>query len=161
MKKFAMMAAVAVAAMLAMPAAAHAEWYAGAAWTKYDTDAADVNAATGRLGYRFNPNFAVEGEGSIGIDDDDGAEIDAAYGAYAVGILPLGSSGFDVFGRAGYMQYDIDGGVFPDIEEGGFSYGAGVGWRLTDGIGLRADYTRSEVDDADVDSIALGAVVNF
>lgn len=161
MKRLTIMAAVAAVALMAAPGAANAEWYTGAAWTAYDSDNADVNAATGRLGYRFNPNFAVEGEGSIGIDDDDGAELDAAYGAYAVGIVPIGSSGFDVFGRAGYNHFDVDGGVFPDIEESGFSYGAGLGWRITPSIGLRADWTRTEVDPGDVDSVSLGAVVNF
>lgn len=157
MKKFALMAAVAAASMMALPAVAHAEWYAGAGYTQFETDDAEVGAATGRLGYRFNPNFAVEGEGSIGVDDDDGAELDGAYGAYAVGVLPIGTSGFEVLGRAGYQEIEIDG---TGVDEGGFSYGAGVGWRLGSGFGLRADYTRTEADD-DVDAISLGGTVNF
>jgi hypothetical protein len=50
MKKFAIMAAVAAASMMALPAVAHAEWYAGAAYTQYDTDNAEVGGVTGRLG---------------------------------------------------------------------------------------------------------------
>jgi len=162
MNKFAFMAAVAAAALAGAPTIAHAEWYAGAAYTQYDLDDAEVGGATGRVGYRFNPNFAVEGEGTLGVDDDDAAELNNTYGAYAVGILPIGSSGFDVFGRAGYQQFDVDrAGLAPDVDDGGLSYGAGVGWRLGSGFGLRADYTRSEVDDEDIDAISLGGVVNF
>ena len=162
MNKIALMAAAAAAALAITPVAAQAEWYAGAAYTQYDLDAADVGGVTGRLGYRFNPNFAVEGEGTLGVEDDDNAELNNAFGAYAVGILPIGASGFDVFGRAGYQQFDIDGsGPQPDIDEGGFSYGAGVGWRLGGGFGIRADYTRTEADDEDIDAISLGGVVNF
>lgn len=157
MKKFALMAAVAAASMMAVPAVAHAEWYAGAAYTQYDADDAEVGGVTGRLGYRVNPNFAVEGEGTLGVDDDDGAELDSAYGAYAVGVLPVGTSGFEVLGRAGYQQIDIGG---TSVDDGGFSYGAGVGWRLGGGFGLRADYTRTEADE-DVDAISLGGTVNF
>ncbi|MGE0741328.1 MAG: porin family protein [Hyphomonadaceae bacterium] len=161
MRKLALMAAVAATAMIAAPTVAHAEWYAGAAYTQYDLDDAEVGGVTGRVGYRFNPNFAVEGEGALGVDDDDNAELNSTYGAYAVGIVPVGTSGFDVFGRAGYQQFDVERTVGPDIDDGGFSYGAGVGWRLGSGFGLRADYTRTEVDEEDVDAISLGGVVNF
>jgi hypothetical protein len=162
MKKFALMAAVAAAAMMAVPAVAHAEWYAGAAYTQYELEEADVGGVSGRLGYRFNPNFAVEGEGTFGVEDDDNAEFEGAYGAYAVGILPLGASNFSVHGRAGYNHVEVDGtGLQPDIDEGGFSYGGGVGWNLGGSWGLRADYTRTEADDEDVDAISLGATMNF
>jgi outer membrane immunogenic protein len=162
MRKFTMMAAVAAAALMAVPAVAHAEWYAGAAYTQYDFDEAEVGGLTGRVGYRFGPHLAVEGEGTFSVDDDTNAELNGAYGAYAVGILPIGSSGFDVHGRAGYNHIDVDGaGPQPDIDEGGFSYGAGVGYRLSDRFGLRADYTRTEVDDSDADAISLGGSVHF
>lgn len=162
MNKFAMMAAVAATALTAAPAVAHAEWYAGAGYTQYQLDDADVGGVTGRVGYRFNPHFAVEGEGTLGVDDDSNAEFNGAYGAYAVGILPIGSSGFDVHGRAGYNQIDVDG-TFPqsDIDAGGFSYGAGVGWRVGERFGLRADITRTDTDDGDADAISLGGTVNF
>lgn len=159
MKKFAMMAAVAAAALMAVPAVAHAEWYAGAAYTQYDLDGAEVGGATGRLGYRFSPNFAVEGEGSVGVDDDQGVELNNAVGAYAVGIVPFGSSGFSAHGRIGYAQAEIDtplGGAKDD----GLSYGAGLGWNVTQNVGIRADYTRFEGND-DADAISLGAQFNF
>lgn len=158
MNKFAMMAAVAVAAMLAAPNAAHAQWYAGAGYTQYEFDNAEVGGVTGRVGYNFTPHFGVEGEGTFGVDDDDGVELDNAVGAYAVGRIPLGNT-FGVHGRVGYQTIDVDtplGGV----EDDGVSYGGGVSWQATPGLGIRADYTRFEGDN-DADSISLGGVVNF
>lgn len=161
MKKLAMMAAVAVAAMLAVPTAANAQWYAGAGYTQYEFDGADaeVGGVTGRVGYNFSPNFGVEGEGTWGTDDDNGVELDSAYGGYAVGRIPLGSSGFGVHGRVGYQTVEVStpGG---DIEDDGVSYGAGASWQATPGLGIRADYTRFEGDE-DADAISLGGVVNF
>jgi outer membrane immunogenic protein len=159
MKKFAMMAAVAAAALMAVPAVAHAEWYAGAAYTQFDLDGAEVGGATGRLGYRFSPNFAVEGEGSVGLDDDEGVELNHAVGAYAVGIVPFGSSGFSAHGRIGYAQAEVETPL-GDADDDGLSYGAGLGWSATNSIGIRADYTRFEGDE-DADAISLGASFNF
>lgn len=159
MKKFAMMAAVAATALMAIPSVAHAEWYAGAAYTQYDLDGAEVGGATGRLGYRFSPNFAVEGEGSVGVDDDQGVELNHALGAYAVGIVPFGSSGFSAHGRLGYATAEVDT-PFGDADDDGLSYGAGLGWNVTQNVGIRADYTRFEGDD-DADAISLGASFNF
>jgi hypothetical protein len=162
MKKFAMMAAVAAAAFVAVPAAAHAEWYAGAGYTQYEADDADsTGGVTGRLGYRLTPHFAVEGEGTAGVSDGDNASLNSAIGIYGVGTLPIGSSGFDVHGRVGYNQIDMDRDAAPDLDDGGLSYGAGVGWNVTSRVGLRADFTRTETDSADADAISLGGTINF
>ncbi len=159
MKKFTMMAAVAAAALMAVPAVAHAEWYAGAAYSQYSVEDADLGGATGRLGYRMNPNFAIEGEGTVGVDDDQGVELNHAVGAYAVGILPIGSSGFEAHGRVGYQTVEVDTPL-GDVDDDGLAYGVGVGWNATSIIGIRADYTRME-GDLDTDAISLGASFNF
>jgi opacity protein-like surface antigen len=161
MKKIAMMAAVALAAMVAAPAAAHAQnWYAGAGYTNFDADGADIGAATGRLGYRFNRNIAVEGEASAGLDDENGVELNHNAGLYAVGILPVTQS-FDVHGRVGYQQSELDTPL-GDVSDEGIGYGVGATWRFAPSFGVRADYTRLEGDDdAEADAISLGAVVNF
>lgn len=159
MKKFAMMAAVAATALMAVPAVAHAEWYAGAAYTQYDLDGPEVGGVTGRLGYRMNPNFAVEGEGTFGIDDDEGVELNHALGAYAVGIVPFGASGFEAHGRLGYQTIEVDTPL-GDADDDGLAYGVGLGWNATSNIGIRADYTRMDGDE-DTDAISLGASFNF
>jgi opacity protein-like surface antigen len=159
MKKFAMMAAVAAAAMLAMPGVASAQnVYANLGYTQYDFDGAEVGGVTGRLGYNFNQNFGVEGEATFGVDDDAGVELDNSLGAFAVGRIPLGNT-FGVHGRVGYQTVDLDtpgGGVDDD----GVAYGGGVSWQATPGIGIRADYTRFE-GDLDSDGVSLGATMNF
>jgi hypothetical protein len=159
MKKFAMMAAVAATALMAIPSVAHAEWYAGAAYSHYDLDGPEVGGVTGRLGYRFSPNFAVEGEGTLGVEDDEGVELNHAAGAYAMGILPFGSSGFSAHGRIGYQMVEVDTPL-GDADDDGLAYGAGLGWNITERVGLRADYTRMEGDE-DTDAISLGAQFNF
>jgi len=160
MKKLALSAAVAVAAMMAVPMSAHAQWYAGAGYTNFDADGADVDAATARLGYRINPNFAVEGEASTGIGDDDGVDLNHNAGLYAVGILPL-SDRFDLHGRVGYQTTEI-GTPIGDFNDDGIGYGVGATWRVTPGLGIRADYTRLEgEDEAQADAISVGGVVNF
>lgn len=160
MKKFALMAAVAAATTMAMPMAANAQWYAGAAYTNFDADGADVGAATGRLGYRFNPNFAVEGEASVGIDDDEGVELNHNAGLYAVGILPV-TSNFDLHGRIGYQQTEVDTPI-GDVSDEGLGYGVGATYRFTPNLGVRADWTRLEGDDeAEADAISIGAAFNF
>jgi outer membrane immunogenic protein len=162
MKKFAIMAAVAAATLAGLPAVAHAEWYAGAAYQQFDLNDANVGGVTGRLGYNFTPHFGVEGDATLGVDDDNNAELNNAFGAYAVGTLPIATSGFDVHGRVGYQQFDVDGsGGQPDIDSGGLSYGAGVGWKVGQRWGIRADWTRTETDEDDVDGISLGAQVGF
>lgn len=159
MRKIAMMAAAAAAAVMAVPAAASAEWYAGAAYTQYDLDGPEVGAVTGRVGYRVNPNFALEGEAGFGVDDDGGVEIDSTVAGYAVGILPLGTSGFSAHGRVGYQTIEIDT-PFGDADDDGVAYGGGVSWRAAGNLDIRADYTRLEGDE-DADAISLGAQVNF
>lgn len=159
MKKFAMMAAVAAAALMAVPAAANAQVYAGAAYTQYDLDGAEVGAATGRLGYRFSPNLAIEGEASVGIDDDAGVELNNSLGAFAVGSIPFGSSGFAAHGRVGYQTMEVDTPL-GDVNDDGFAYGAGLSWQATPGVGIRADYTRME-GDLDTDAVSVGAQFNF
>lgn len=157
MKKFAMLAAVSAIAMFAVPGAANAQAYAGLGYTAMDTDAGDIGAVTGRLGYRFNQNFAVEGEGSFGVDDD-GVELDNNLGAYAMAILPVADT-FDVHGRVGYQRSEFDT-PFGGGDDDGVGYGVGATWRATPAFGVRADYTRLD-GDFESDAISLGGVVNF
>jgi hypothetical protein len=159
MNKFAMMAAVAVAALMAAPTAAHADWYAGAGYTQYEFDDGDVGGITGRLGYRFNPNFAVEGEGSFGVEDDDAVELSHAVGAYGVASLPI-TSQLAVHGRLGYQMVEVDTPL-GDADDDGIGYGGGVSWNFTNGFGVRADYTRLEGDEGEADTWSLSGIVNF
>lgn len=159
MKKSALLSAAALAvAMFAMPSLASAQVYVGAGYTHYDTDGGEIGGATGRVGYRFNQNLAVEGEGTWSVDDDDAVELDQAYGAYVVGTLPVTQS-FGVHGRVGYQDAQFSTPL-GDAEANGLAYGVGATFNLTPSFGVRADYTRLE-GDLETDTIGLGAVVSF
>lgn len=158
MKKFSLMAAVAAAALMAMPAAANAEWYAGAAYTNFDYEGGDVDAVTGRLGYRVSPNFAIEGEASTGLDDG-AVELNHNAGVYGVAILPV-TSNFDLHGRLGYQTTEV-GTPLGEFSDDGVGYGVGATYRLTPGFGVRADYTRLEGDEGEADAMSVGGVFNF
>ena len=102
-----------LAAAIATPASAQVVndtgWYAGVGGTYYtaNDDDVDVTGATGRLGYRFTPNFGVEGEASFGIDGDTAdvlgtpvdVDLDDQFGVYAVGFLPVSETLELVAGR--------------------------------------------------------------
>jgi len=159
LKKLTLIAAAA-AAMLTLAPAAQAEWYAGVGYTQYELDDADRGGVTGRLGYRFNPNFAVEGEASTGVADDDDVELNYNAGAYAVGIVPL-TPNFDVFGRVGYQTTDVDTAL-GGADDDGIGYGVGANWRPTGSrFGVRADYTRLEGEDDGADTFSLSGTMNF
>ncbi len=159
MNKFAMMAAVAAAALMAAPVAASAQTYAGAGYTNFDYDGGDIGAVTGRLGHRFGPNFAVEGEASTGVEDDGGIELNHNVGAYARAILPV-TSNLDLHGRVGYQTTEIDTPL-GDVDDDGVAYGAGAEWRFTPSFGVRADWTRMEGDEGEADALSIGGVLNF
>jgi len=95
------------------------------------TENADIAIINGRIGYRFNDYFAVEGEIGFGVGGDDvnrvipvdvapfgtvdvdanvDLSIDNYYVAFARGILPV-SNQFDLFVRLGYGEANADADV--------------------------------------------------
>ena len=143
---------------------------------------ADILLINGRLGYRFNAYFAVEGELGFGLGGDDvdrvipldvlgntvdvdtnvDLNVDNYYIAFARGIYPI-SEDFDIFARIGYGQATADADVVGNVagltaeasasaNESGFAYGVGGQYNLTQYDGIRADYTRLE--DMDIISLA-------
>lgn len=134
----------------------------------------DITMITGRLGYRLNDYFAVEGElgfglggdsinqivpvniGGVGANVDTNADLDVKN--YSVGfvraILPV-SDQFDVFGRLGYGQATAEADVTASLagisasssaqeKVSGLAYGVGGQFNFTEFDGIRADYTRLE-----------------
>lgn len=107
---------------------------------------------------------AVEGEYTTTISDGEiggGGEWDAdtlaAYGVYR----SLG----DIYakGKAGFLDQDVKrsgtgGGTVANGDESGFSFGAGVGFRLTRGSAIEAEYT---VASDDLTFISVGYVTRF
>jgi outer membrane immunogenic protein len=154
--------ALAAASMLIAPAfmtaqAQNADIYVSGGYTQFNGDGgADLGAITGRVGVGFGPNFAIEGEASIGVKEDSGTELDNEIGVFAVGKLPINPS-FDLFARVGVARIETS----PGGDEDGLAYGAGAQWNLTDKDGIRGDWTRHDYDAGDVDAYSISYVRSF
>lgn len=175
MKRTVLAAATAIASAVAFAPSASAQLYGGAGLTVFQTDIDDqdinIAAAMGRLGWEFNPFFAIEGEAAFGIAEDEidvpapigpvDIGIDSGFGVFAVGKIPLAV--VDLFGRIGYADVSIEGsaGGFSASEDGsGMAYGAGINFNVLI-LRMRAEYTRYEIDDGDIDSLGLSALLKF
>ena len=131
--------ATAAISLFAVPAMAQTvsspQWSGSVGYTALDGDDVDLGAITGRVTARLHPNFAVEGEASIGVKDDDitvagvNAKVEHDYdaAAYGVGILPV-SPNFELFGRVGYGTTSIKAevaGVRAEADGESVNYGVG------------------------------------
>lgn len=168
MKKLAALAALAAVAGLAGTAQAQQTGvYANAGYTHFDGDDVTLGGVTGRVGYRFHPNFAVEGEATTGVKDDEvgpaTVELDHAIGVFGVGIVPV-SPNLDVFGRIGYGEIKASAsvpGFAASADAEGVAYGGGAQYMFTDKFGVRGEYTRLEGEDDGVNTVSASAVVKF
>jgi len=142
----------------------------------------DITMITGRIGYRINDYFAVEGEAGFGFGGDEfsqavpvdvagttlnvdtniGLDVENYYVGFARGILPI-SKDFDIFARIGYGQASASADITASLagisasgsvedEADDFAYGVGAQYDFTENDGIRADYTR--LDETDIISIA-------
>jgi hypothetical protein len=142
--------------------------YASLGYGNANLDPLNLGAIQGRLGYRFNNWFGVEGEAGVGVREDtatySGIAIDFKLkhqeAIYAVGFLPL-SDKTDLLARVGYGHAEIEGSALgASASAGGDAWAAGVGFQHHfDGVnGVRVDYTRHEFNDdggsADVWAVA-------
>jgi hypothetical protein len=99
-----------------------------------------------RVGQQFNPYLAIEGRvgGSVSGGRSDGFHVDinALYGGYAKGILPITPwfSGYAIAGVAGaqiHRNY-----ADSNSNEAGLSYGVGTEFNLGGGASLNVEWAR-------------------
>jgi hypothetical protein len=175
MKRSLLLAVAGIGAVVALAPAASAQLYGGAGYTVVTADdgnGGDLNfgALLGRLGYKTNPFFGVEGEFSIGVQDESfdvlGTTVDVGldneFGVFAVGFLPLPMVG-DLFGRVGYANVTVDAsgaGTTLSEDGSGLAYGGGLQFNVAF-LKLRAEYTRYEPEDGEFDSYGLSAILQF
>jgi hypothetical protein len=169
--------ATAAVSLFALPAAAQSfsqpQWYGTAGYTALDADSVDLGAITGRIGAKVSPNFAFEGEASIGVVDDDvtvggvtaSVEQDYDAAAYAVGILPVAPN-FELFGRVGYGTTSIKAdvaGITAEEDGESVNYGVGGNYFFDANNGIRADWTRRDFtdDNGEVDTYGVSYVRRF
>lgn len=166
------------AAAAALPAlTANAEqggrFYTNLAYTVLDGDGVAFGAATVRVGRTLTDIFGVEGEGSVGVDEDSlgqgaTAEVRQQLAGYVTARLPIGERG-RIHTRIGYGSVEIRSeapGLFGTTEEDTFnldgaSLGIGGAYDLTERIGLRGDLTAFEGDEGSLNIVSAGISVRF
>jgi outer membrane immunogenic protein len=177
-------AAASAVLVLSLPAFAAAQdatsqtgAYGGLGYAYHDYDGANLSALQGRLGYRFTPNLAVEGEGGFGVGRDTSSiagvrtrsKLDYQGAVYGVGLLPV-TPKLDLFARAGYgatrvkVRADSGGTTVSDHDTlKSWNYGAGAQYHFDDKNGVRAEYTRADATrgDPNANVWSLGYVRRF
>lgn len=129
-------------------------------------------------GYMFNRNLGVEaayvnlGEvsysGSFGPFPVVGGKVElTGFNIAALGSFPINEQ-FSVFGKLGLFIWDVEasdvtGGVPFSAKTDGtdISFGLGVGYNFTRNLGVRAEWERFKLDEADSDLLSIGIVWRF
>lgn len=176
MKNVFIAAASAAAVTALVPAFAQAQTvtaptgvYGSVGYANADAGGFNIDAIQGRLGYRMNNYFGVEGELATGLKSDrqtetvsgvtvnESVKLRHQEAIYAVGFVPV-SPNFDVIGRVGYGNTNVrarataTGATGPitlaDTADGdSWNYGAGVQYHFDGVNGVRADFTRHDYRD--------------
>jgi len=165
-------------ALFALPTAVLAQdaprGYATLGYSQIDTEQAVLGAVTARAGWKVLPYVGVEGEASVGVEDETfdvsiggtGGTIELKHdvAAYAVAFLPLGEH-IELFARVGYGTTSIEAStpavsVIGDGESLNYGLGASAFYGAN---GLRADWTRKEFSDngGEADSWSVSYVRRF
>ena len=159
--------------LAALPAAALAQddqaqtapsqFYGALGYTQVDTRQADLGAVTVRAGWKVWSHVGVEGEASVGVQDDSfdvsvggnggGIELKHDLAAYAVAFLPVGRH-IELHARAGFGSASVESSV-PAV----YAYGAGESFNYGLGMsafsrsnGLRLDWVRKNFSDSDLEA---------
>ena len=120
-------------------------------------------------GYQFNRWFGLEGGyADLGKLETSGIGRDIeASSVYltAVGTVPFTDT-FSGYAKAGFQRWDLDTalpGVTGTTDDNGTDpvYGVGLQYRLNDKVALRGEYSRFEVEDADLDLAQLQVRYDF
>jgi hypothetical protein len=161
--------------LLATPAFAQSTpgVYGSIGYSSVQADDIDLGAVTGRIGTRLTPFIGIEGEASIGVNDDeiDGftpaatVELEHDLAAYVTGTVPV-SPNLELFARVGYGTTSIEADVagFTASEDGeSVNYGVGANYFFDGSNGVRGDWTRRDFQDdgGDADVWSLSYVRRF
>lgn len=118
-------------------------------------------------GYQFHPNWGVEAAytdfGDVDLVGNAGKVEADTWSLVAVGTLPF-TDRFSGYAKAGFHSWDAEahtGGVRIGDDGTDPTYGLGLQYRFTDTVALRGEYSRFEMDEADVDLAQLQVRFDF
>lgn len=168
-----------------------AGWFAGIGFGQSDIDSAITTGliTSGQVegkdtayklfgGYMFNRNFGAElsylrlGDvsysGSFFGAPVVGGTVEASgFNVAAIGAFPV-SPAFSLFGKVGFFMWDAEasdttaGAPFSAKTDGtDLSFGLGAAYNFTRNLGVRAEWERLKVEDADADLLSIGLVYRF
>jgi Outer membrane protein beta-barrel domain len=150
----------------AQNASSPGDLYVSGGYDYLDIEGVNFGTVQGRLGHSFTPNFAIEGVGGLGINDEERlgakARIRGTLGGFLVASAPLGER-FSVLGRLGYLQTwaELKAFGFTKQEDvGSVAIGVGAQFHLDDTNGLRGDYTHYP-SNSGVNGFSLSYVRKF
>lgn len=165
-----------LAALATLSAPAFAQgWYADVGYQQLNFDGsgvdADLGAITGHVGYNLNPNFAIEGEAGVGVQEESfntilgnvDVELNYLVGIYGKAQLPV-TDQLNLFARGGVVNAELGAsgaGINDSGSETGFGYGAGAEFMLNPVFGIRGDYTRYDIDDVEADAFMVGVAFKY
>ena len=135
------------------------------------SDTLDLDFPAGLLlaGFEINKYLAVEAEGTVMTRDDtlSGYDVEGSYnGVFIKAQMPL-SDVFSAHLRLGRIERQLEIPSITGTKRTSTSTGYGIGgeYRLTEKLGVRADYTWGELSDSngssDVKLMSLLAVFHF
>lgn len=174
--------AAAIAACAFTTTMAHADdatdVYIGGSIGGYALDVDDIDFDDGArfvrayAGLNLSENLSIEGDYtrlSESEDDIGGTPSEFEADAFSVFVRPSVSLSdhIDIYGKAGWSWYDTEfrttAGVPATLtsDDDDFAWGGGVDLHLSDNLTLRGDFTRIEVDDADLDMLSAGLTFRF
>ena len=167
------------AVVAAAPAAAETGLYLGGGVGVYtldiDNTSFDDNSTVAKVfaGLRITDNLAIEGEYQKLFESKDdifGSDAELEADAWTVSIrpiLPL-TDFLEVYGKIGYTFYEFESraqvlgiDVTDEDSERDLTYGVGVDLNLSEGLALRGEVTRLDVDDADLNLVTAAIVFRF
>lgn len=137
--------AFSVAASAEAPKAKGAYIGASAGVSLFDDDGAlgvfiddEDKAFQGYVGYKFFEHFGVEARVTDFGSFSDGFEsLDiSSYSIHAVGFIPFGESGWELFGQIGFAQINQEVSGFVDTDDTAVTGGVGVRWHINQNVAL-------------------------
>ena len=158
-----------VLAAIAFPSRAHAGFIFGAGTgtntvnLDEDFDESDLGWKA-FAGFRFVRFFGIEAQYvDFGNPETDDIAVELNHAAaFAVGVIPIGEH-FEIFGKGGYGQWriEVDNNATSDFfedDDWDIAYGGGLAFVIGKHVGIRLEYERFEIEDADTIEMASAGV---